>query len=107
MIVGTAMKTHPAATGAKRLEDLPYIGKSLAADLRSIGIQTPAEFARVKPLAAYDRLADPMGKRHDPCVLHTFLSVEHFLKTGESIPWWKFTEEGKRLIRENPVARAR
>jgi len=101
---GKGMKIHPDAK-VERLEDLPNIGKSLAANLRSIGIGTPGDFAKTTPLAAYDRLAGPMGKRHDPCVLHTFLAVEHFLKTGEPEKWWKFTEEGRRLIRENPVAR--
>jgi hypothetical protein len=42
-----------------------------------------------------------MGKRHDPCVLYTFLAVEHFLQTAEPLPWWKFTEAGKRLLRES------
>ena len=36
-----------------------------------------------------------MGKRHDPCVYYTLLSVQHFGKTSESLPWWNFTEQGK------------
>ncbi|MES2439891.1 MAG: helix-hairpin-helix domain-containing protein [Verrucomicrobiota bacterium] len=95
------MKIHPDAQVA-RLEDLPNVGKSIASDLRSLGIRTAEEFARFTPLEVYDRLNPVMGKRHDPCVLHTFLSVEHFLKSGERVPWWKFTAEGRRLLRENP-----
>ena len=94
------MKIHPDAA-VSRLEDLPNVGKSIASDLRALGIATPLDFARHAPLDLYHRLAPLMGKRHDPCVLHTFLAVEHFLKTAEALPWWKFTEAGKRLLRDN------
>ncbi len=66
-----------------------------------LGIGTPAELALRTPLEVFDELAGVMGKRHDPCVLHTLLAVEHFMKTSESLPWWRFTSEGKRLLGEN------
>lgn len=94
------MQIHPNAV-VSRLEDLPNIGKSIANDLRALGIQTPQDFARNVPLELYHRLTPLMGKRHDPCVLYTFLAVEHFLQTTEPLPWWKFTEAGKRLLRES------
>lgn len=95
------MKIHSSAAGLVRLEDLPNIGKSIASDLRGIGIPTPLELSRHSPLETFGKLATQMGKRHDPCVLHTLLSVQHFQKTGESLPWWKFTEDGKRLLRDS------
>ena len=81
-----------------RLEDIPNIGKSIAADLRSQGILTPAELAMRDPLTIYHALKDCMGKRHDPCVLYTLMAAKHFLESGESIPWWSFTDQGKRLL---------
>lgn len=90
------MKSKPSPAG--RLEDLPNIGKRIAADLRAIGIHTPVELARRDPLELHRDLAPVMGKRHDPCVLHTLLAVEHFMKTSEIRPWWEFTAEGKRLL---------
>ena len=92
------MKSHPPA----RLEDLPNIGKSIANDLRSLGILTPADLARRAPLDVFLQLGAVMGKRHDPCVFYTLLAAEHFLKTSEPLSWWHFTQEGKRLLRENP-----
>ena len=86
-----AAKTH-------RLEDIPNIGKSIACDLRSLGIHTPEELATRDPLQTYLSLSDSMGKRHDPCVLYTLIAAKHFLKSGESIAWWKFTEQGKKLL---------
>lgn len=95
------MKPHPAAAFT-RLEDLPNIGKSIADDLRGLGIADPAALARRQPLEIYQSLAGPMGKRHDPCVFYTLLAAEHFLKTAEPVPWWKFTSQGKRILAENP-----
>lgn len=81
-----------------RLEDLPNIGKSMANDLRSIGITRPEEIKERAPLNVYNDLKEPMGRRHDPCVLYTLLSVVHFLGSSERIPWWKFTAEGKSIL---------
>jgi hypothetical protein len=85
-----------------KLEDLPNIGKSIAADLRAIGILYPHQLAGRDPLAIYFELAGAMGRRHDPCVLYTLISAQHFLESGEALPWWKFTEQRKRLLSSNP-----
>ncbi|TNC95232.1 MAG: hypothetical protein FD121_1449 [Gallionellaceae bacterium] len=83
---------------ARNLEDIPNIGRSIAGDLRSLGIHTPETLATRDPLKTYLALSANMGKRHDPCVLYTLMAAKHFLESGESIPWWKFTEQGKRLL---------
>lgn len=81
-----------------RLEDLPNIGPSIAADLRGIGILEPAQLATRDPLGVYLALGPRMEHRHDPCVLYTLMSARHFLDTGDVVPWWKFTAAGKRLL---------
>lgn len=83
---------------ASKLEDIPNIGKSIAADLRGIGIQQPQQLLTQEPLALYLKLADQMGKRLDPCVLYTLMAARHFMQSGEKISWWKFTEQGKKLL---------
>lgn len=82
----------------KKLEDLPNIGKSIAADLRAIGILHPQQLAGRDPLEIYLALADAMGHRHDPCVLYTLMAARHFLASGEALPWWTFTAQGKQLL---------
>ena len=82
-----------------QLEDLPNIGKAIANDLRLIGILNPGQLADNEPLETFFKLADVMGHRHDPCVLYTLISVKHFFVSGETQPWWKFTEEGKSLLK--------
>ncbi len=81
-----------------QLEDLPNIGKSIAADLRGIGILQPAQLADRDPLAVFQQLAKVMGHRHDPCVLYALIAVQHFLQGAEAQPWWHYTAEGKKLL---------
>jgi DNA transformation protein len=86
------------AEQARTLTDIPNIGKSLATDLRNLGITTPLQVRDMDPLAAYEKLRDPMGERHDPCVLDTFLAAHDFMNGGPSQPWWNFTARRKALL---------
>lgn len=83
-----------------RLEDIPGIGRAIAADLRSVGVEAPAQLAYRAPLDLYLSLAPGMAHRHDPCVLYTLLAARHYLDTGEALPWWKFAPAGRRLLAE-------
>jgi Pathogenicity locus len=85
-----------------RLEDIPNIGKAIAADLRAIGIQDPQQLAGLDPLETYLALRKHMGHRHDPCVLYTLMAAKHFLESGERLPWWQFTARGKALLAAQP-----
>ncbi len=87
-----------AAAKAATLEDLPNVGKAIAADLRAIGIREPAQLRRKDPYALYDRLNRVTGLRHDPCVLDTFIAVVRFADGGPAQPWWAYTAESKRAL---------
>lgn len=87
-----------AATKAVNLEDLPNVGKSIAANLRQIGIREPAQLKRKDPYALYDRLNRVTGVRHDPCLLDTFIAVVRFVEGGPPRPWWAYTTERKRTL---------
>ena len=78
-----------------KLTALPNIGKAIATDLMAIGIGSPDDFKSNEALNIFNDLEAVMGHRHDPCVYYTLLSVKHFMDTGESLPWWKFTAKGK------------
>lgn len=88
------------AAAARRLEDIPNIGKSLAGDLRSLGIQTPADVQSMDPRSAYEQLRTPMGARHDPCVLDVFLAAHDFMNGGPGRPWWNFTAKRRALLQQ-------
>jgi hypothetical protein len=78
------------------LEDLPNVGKAVAADLRRIGIRKPGELAGKDPFAMYEQLGEVMGMRHDPCMLDVLISAVRFMEGGPPLPWWAFTAERKR-----------
>ncbi len=86
------------ARDARRLEDIPNIGRSIAGDLRGIGIATPDDVRRMDPLCCYEALRAPMGQRHDPCVLDVFLAAKAFMNGGAALPWWHYTAARKELL---------
>jgi hypothetical protein len=83
------------AAECERLEQLPNIGPSIAADLRRLGVQQPAELARHDAFALYQQLCRLSGQRQDPCVLDTFLAACDFMGGAEPRPWWSYTAERK------------
>lgn len=87
-----------ASVEIRRLEDLPNIGKKLAADLRQAGVNQPQDLLNREPLPLFRDLAPIMGPRHDPCVFYTLLAVRHFLQHSEPLSWWKFTAQGKEIL---------
>jgi hypothetical protein len=90
----------PKAAGAedcKALEQLPNIGPALAADLRLLGIQHPAELRSRDPLQLYQALCQATGRRQDPCVLDTFMAATDFMRGALPAPWWHYTPKRKQL----------
>ena len=81
-----------------RLEDIPNVGPSVAADLRRLGITSPGELSGRDPYAMYDDLCRITGQRHDPCLLDTFIAAVRFMAGESKRPWWKYTAERKREL---------
>ena len=80
------------------LEDIPNVGPAVAADLRRLGITAPADLLGRDPYALYEDLCGRTGKRHDPCLLDTFIAAVRFMAGGPKKPWWKYTAERKRHL---------
>src|SRR6266705_229292 len=78
------------------LEDMPNIGPSIAADLRQLGITTPAESLGRDPYAMFDDLCRLTGQRQDQGLLDTFIAAVRFMEGEPKKPWWKYTAERKR-----------
>jgi hypothetical protein len=87
------------AAEAAHLTQIPNIGRSIAEDLRSIGIRAPADLKGRDPLELYKRLCRRTGTRQDPCVLDTFMAAVDFMNGGRPRPWWEFTPARKRRHR--------
>ena len=89
------IKSPKAASAAecRRLEQLPNIGPSLAADLRLIGIQQQEDLRDKDAFALYQQLCAATGQRHDPCVLDTFMAATDFMRGARAAPWWHYTPQ--------------
>ncbi len=88
----------------RTLEQLPNIGPALAADLRLIGIQEPAQLRGKDAFMLYQRLCAVTHKRHDPCVLDTFMAATDFMGGAPAAPWWKYTAQRKMLLKVAPTS---
>lgn len=93
----------------RALEDLPNVGAAIACDLRRLGLQVPAQLAGKDPYALYERLNRLTGKRHDPCLLDTFIAAVRFVEGAPARPWWAYTAERKRTLarRSKPASSGR
>jgi hypothetical protein len=93
MVIKSPKARSPAE--CLRLEQLPNIGPALAADLRRIGIQTPADLRHRDAFALYGTLCQVTGQRQDPCVLDTFMAATDFMRGAAAAPWWAYTAQRK------------
>lgn len=80
------------------LEDIPNVGPAIAADLRQLGITSPADLPGRDPYAMYHDLCRITGQRQDPCLLDTFLAAVRFMEGAPKKPWWKYTAGRKREL---------
>ena len=91
------IKSPKAASAAEclRLEQLPNVGPAIAADLRLIGIERPADLRDKDAWNLYRALCEKTGVRQDPCVLDTLMAATDFMRGAPAAPWWKYTAERK------------
>ena len=91
---GKAVKTRDVA----RMQDIPNVGPSIAADLRQLGITSPDKLRGRDPYRMYDELCRITGQRLDPCLLDTFIAAVRYMEGAPAKPWWKYTAERKRVL---------
>lgn len=94
------MRKAKRSTEAATLEQIPNVGKAVAQDLRSIGINRPDQLKSKDGLKLYHKLNKTTGLRHDPCMADTLMAAVDFMNGGKPKPWWKFTEQRKRKMKE-------
>src|SRR5215831_21019618 len=87
-----------AAHDVAALEDIPNVGPAVAADLRRLGITSPADLPGRDPYALYDDLCRATGVRQDPCVLDVFIAAVRYMAGEPKRPWWRYTAERKRVL---------
>jgi hypothetical protein len=93
-------REHPAplardAAMTADLTDLPNIGPAVAAKLRRLGVTGPDDLRGRDPEELFERLCLLDGRRHDPCLLDTFVAVVAYVDGGPARPWWEHSRERK------------
>lgn len=86
------------ASEAKKLTDIPNIGKAVSQDLILMGITKPSQLIGKDGIKLYHKLCRLTGKRHDPCMADTLMAAVDFMNGGEPRPWWYFTPERKKIL---------
>ena len=87
-----------ATSDARRLQDIPNIGPSIAGDLRAIGVLEPQQLLGQDPFDLYRRSNIVAGQRQDPCLIDCFISAVRFMEGAPPHSWWHYTAERKRHL---------
>lgn len=86
-----------------KMTDLPNVGKTVARDLRSIGITRPEDLIDQDPYELYVQLCHAFGERKDPCLLDVLMSITDFMNGGEPRVWWDYTPERKKRYKDKII----
>ena len=92
---------NPDRETVSKLDALPNIGRKIAAELESIGIDHPKKLIGKSPGIMYEKLCKKKGEHVDHCVIDVFMSAVDFMEGGTPKPWWKYTEKRKLIMKSN------
>ena len=80
----------------RNLEEIPGVGKAMAADLRQLGLEYVEDLSGQNPQELYDRLCILQDKKLDRCVLYVFRCAvyyaEHTQYEAELLKWWNWKD---------------
>ncbi len=79
------------------LESIPGVGKSIAQDLRDLGIDRPSCLKGKNPERLYEKLCQLRGEHIDRCMLYVFRCAVYYASTKRPDPkklqWWAWKDE--------------
>ena len=83
-------------SGVDDLQTIPGVGKSLAADLHSLGIRRVKDLRGKNPEQMYEQLMINAGRHVDRCVLYVFRCAVYFAENDqpdpEKLKWWNWKD---------------
>lgn len=78
------------------LEQIPGVGKSIAEDLRRLGITSVRQLKGKSPERLYKRLCDFQASPVDRCMLYVFRCAVYYASTKDPDPerlkWWTWKD---------------
>jgi len=79
---------------SNQLEQIPGIGKSIAQDMRNIGISSVGQLRDRSPEKLYQKLCDYKAGPVDRCMLYILRCAVYYASTAEHDPellkWWNW-----------------
>ena len=83
----------------EELEQIPGIGKSIAEDLRHVGITSPGQLKGKNPETLYRKLCRVKASPVDRCLLYALRCAVYSVSTRDPDPellrWWNWKDKGK------------
>jgi hypothetical protein len=77
------------------LTAIPNVGPAVARKLLTLDVRGLDDLRGRDPEALFERLCAQDGRRHDPCLLDTFVAAVAYADGGPARPWWEFSRERK------------
>jgi hypothetical protein len=98
--MAVSSKTHPRPIGhdaamASKLTEIPNIGPAVARKLERLDVCGLDDLRGRDPEELFERLCALDGRRHDPCLLDTFVAAVAYADGGPARPWWEYSRERK------------
>lgn len=73
------------------LRQLPNVGPAVARMLMRLGVERADDLRGQDAERLFQRLCDLDGKRHDPCLLDTFVALVDHANGAPARPWWYYS----------------
>jgi hypothetical protein len=73
------------------LRALPNIGPAIARKLQQLGVERPDDLRGQDPERLFQRLCELDDRRHDPCLLDTFVAAVDHVNGAPPRPWWYYS----------------
>jgi hypothetical protein len=77
------------------LRTIPNVGPAIARKLERLDVATVADLRGRDGEELFERLCALDGRRHDPCLLDTFVAAVDYANGGPPRPWWEYSRERK------------
>jgi len=83
----------PRAEDPLTVTAIPNVGPAIARKLRALDVATVEDLRGRDPEELFERLCALDGRRHDPCLLDTFVAAVDYANGGPARPWWEYSRE--------------
>jgi len=77
------------------LQTIPNVGPAVAGKLARLDVERVEDLRGRDGEELFERLCLLDGRRHDPCLLDTFVAAVDYANGGPARPWWEFSRERK------------